>query len=145
MIRSQRILAAAAVVMLPVLSGCRKASFEVQTSAPPGTVATYAEDKDRRSIGLSQGVAIGIACKDDESRPCSLDGTVVDDGEIAAWYKGFSASLDTRYDAQATSGTKKEQRAVFFVVGKKPGKTTVRVRTGRGDLPIDVEVFGAPQ
>lgn len=135
-----------AVPMLLALVACgRDPEFKPITTAPPGATAEMHQDDsiDARTIRLTEGVAMAIECEDGKSRPCSFDGTTIDDEAIASFRRAF-ADLDQSVVRGEVAGQRSHlNRTVFVVIGKKPGRATMTVRTGYGDVPVTVEVLPA--
>ena len=124
------------------LVACQKPKFDAVTSAPPGSVAEYHEQDDDRWIDVTEGVAFGVSCEDVRSTPCSYDGTFVADAAIAAVYRGYSELSDpAKYYADPNS---RASKTVIVVVGLAVGTTVMRVRTGRGDYAVRINVKPAP-
>ncbi len=132
-----------ALLALGPLVGCAKPHFDTITSAPPGAVAEYHEDSnDNRWIDVTEGTAVGISCEDKSKSPCGYDGTFVADASIASVYHGYSDFEDvSKYYANPNNASAK---TIMVVVGLAVGSTTLRVRTGRGDYNVTVNVKPAP-
>jgi hypothetical protein len=139
-------IAALLVTCTSFVAGCGgDPDFKPITNAPPGAVAELRQDKskDTASITISEGLAMAVECVDSKQRPCSFDGTVIDDATIATFRRAY-ADLDQKVVYNAARNEKSHlDRTVFVVTGKKVGRTTLTVRTGRGDVPITVDVLEA--
>jgi hypothetical protein len=131
---------ALSVLALVSLAACAPPSFEAATTAPPGAVAEYGENlaEDDRWIRVTQGVAFAVACKDKHGDPCSYDGTFVENTSVADVYRGYSDLLEPDHYYR---GETKQARSLFVVVGRSVGTTQLRVRTGKGDYAIRVDVL----
>lgn len=133
----------ALIASLALVAACAKPRFDTITSAPPGAVAEYHEDSDdNRWIDVTEGTAIGVTCEDKNKTACTYDGTFVEDATIASVYRGYSDFEDVAKYAQNTGST--TSRTILVVVGRKVGSTSLRVRTGRGDYAVTVNVKPAP-
>ncbi len=132
-------------VLLPlVLAACAgDPDFTPITNAPPGAVAELHQDRatDRRSIRLTEGVAMAVECEDAKGRPCSFDGTTVDDAQIATFRRAYADVDQKVVYARGYQQKSNLDRTVFVVAAKKPGRTSMTVRTGYGDVPITIEVL----
>ncbi len=128
-------------ISLAALAGCGNPTFTPRTNAPPGAVAEYYENTETqgRSIRLTEGVAIAIECSDKKGHPCSLDGSRMDDESVATVRRAYGA-LDQKLVYSGASNKSYENRAVFVVVGKKAGKTKLMVRTGNGDVDVEIDI-----
>lgn len=126
------------------VTGCGDPELKPLTTAPPGAIAELHENRsnDTRSVRLTEGVAIAIECVDAKGRPCSFDGTTIDDASIAMFRKAF-ADLDQKEVRRSNGRTSHLDRSVFVVAGRKAGRATMTVRTGYGDIPLQVEVLPA--
>lgn len=126
------------------LVGCgRDPSFEPITNAPPGAVAELhqSDANDARSVRLTEGVAMAIECTDGKRRPCSFEGSTIDDASVATFRRAY-ADLDQKVVySQGYQQRSHLDRTVFVVAGKTPGRTTMTVRTGYGDVPLTIEVL----
>lgn len=128
------------------LVGCAgDPDFKAITNAPPGATAEIHSNasNDTHAIRVTEGVAIAVECTDAKSRPCSFDGTTIDDDGVASFRRAY-ADLQNK-DVYSRSYQQKSSlnRTVFVVTGKKVGHTTMTVRTGYGDVPVNVEVLAA--
>lgn len=129
-----------------LLAGCAgDPDFKAITNAPPGATAELHSNKsnDTHAIRITEGVAVAIACTDAKSRPCSFDGTTIDDEGVASFRRAY-ADLENK-DVYSRDYQQKSSlnRTVFVVTGKKVGETKMTVRTGYGDVPVTVEVLAA--
>lgn len=129
-----------------VVAGCAgDPDFKAITTAPPGATAELHSNRsnDTHAIRLTEGVALAIECNDAKGKPCSFDGTTIDDDATASFRRAY-ADLDNKTvssrDGQQRSSL---NRTVFVVTGKKVGTTKMTVRTGYGDVPVTVEVLPA--
>lgn len=120
-------------------------SLAPRTSAPPGAITEYVEDKEKdiRSIRITEGVAMALECRNGKGAPCILDGTASNDDAVVSWRKAYG-DLDQSV-AYGRSGTQQAylNRALFVVVGRRVGNARLTVHTGEGPVTIDVTVFPA--
>lgn len=136
--------AVAAIGFLVWASGCGP-TLNAQTLPPPGRIASFAENDGHYDLDLSQGVAISIncyhggACKDvvvataDEAI-ADVHGASIGANALSV---GIVQSAPTMsYSTATTSG--------FVVVGKRPGKTKIKVKTADGSKTINVNVLAPP-
>lgn len=124
----------------------RSPSLAPRTSAPPGAITEYVEDrsKDERAVRLTEGVAMAMECRDTKGAPCLLDGTAVADESVAVVRRAWGDLDQTvAYGARTSSERAYLGRALFVVVGKKPGTTKLLVRTGEETVAVDVRIFPA--
>lgn len=143
----RRVSPLAPLALLVLLAGCTKdPDFQPVTTAPPGAVAELHQDKSNhtQSIRLTEGVAIAVECLDGKDRPCSFDGTTIDDASVATFRRAYSDLQQQIVHGQVPGQTSYLDRTVFLVVGKKPGRTTMTIRTGYGDVPMTIEILPAP-
>jgi hypothetical protein len=124
------------------LVGCGQPTFNAVTAAPPGAVAEFHQDQDDRWIDVTEGVAFGVSCEDDRHDACSYDGTFVADAAIANVYRGYSDL--SKPDDYYTDPNSRTSKTVIVVVGLAVGTTLMRVRTGRGDYNVRINVKPAP-
>lgn len=148
---------AAALLSLAAGTGCdgcdktytppkQYASLAPRTSAPPGAITEYVEDKERetRSIRITEGVAMALECRNEKNAPCLLDGSASNDDSIVSWKKAYGDLDQTvAYGRRSTTQTAYLNRALFVVVGRKAGTARLTVSTGEGPVTIDVTVFPA--
>lgn len=132
-------------LLLPLaLAACTgDPDFRPITNAPPGAIAELHQNtsNDTRSIRLTEGVAMAVECEDAKHRPCSFDGTTVDDASVASFRRAY-ADVDQKVVYSRGYQQKSNlDRTVFVVAAKKPGRTSMTVRTGYGDVPITIEVL----
>ena len=128
------------------LAGCAgDPDFKAITNAPPGATSEIHSNKsnDTHAIRVTEGVAIAVECTDAKNRPCSFDGTTIDDDGIASFRRAY-ADIQNK-DVYSRDGQQKSSlnRTVFVVTGKKVGETMMTVRTGYGDVPVHIEVLAA--
>jgi hypothetical protein len=129
-----------------LLAGCAgDPDFKAITTAPPGATSEIHSNRsnDTHAIRVTEGVAVAIECTDAKRRPCSFDGTTIDDASVASFRRAY-ADLQNK-DVYSRAGEQKSSlnRTVFVVTGKKVGVTTMTVRTGYGDVPVTIEVLAA--
>jgi hypothetical protein len=115
--------------------------------APPGATAEYFESRqnDARTIRLTEGVAIAFECKDYKNKPCGFDGTTIEDGNVAAVRRAWSDyDPEVVYGRGPQVGQRSQQnRTVFVVMGKRPGRTKMILVTGYGEVDVNIEVLPA--
>ena len=143
---TRRSLSAAVLAVAAVLVGWQgDPELTPITIARPGATAELHTNRsnDTRSIRITEGVAIAIECADAKRRPCSFDGTVIEDSSIATFRKAYADLNQKEVQSRGYEQTSHLDRTVFVVVGKTPGRTTLTVRTGYGDVPVIVEVLPA--
>lgn len=128
------------------LAGCAgDPDFTAVTNAPPGATAELHSNKsnDTHAIRVTEGVAIAVECTDAKRRPCSFDGTTMDDDAIASVRRAYADLQNKEVYSRGYEQKSSLNRTVFVVTGKKPGNTTMTVRTGYGDVPVNIEVLAA--
>lgn len=154
---SIRLALAASVLSLAVGTGCDGcdktytppklwATLAPRTSAPPGAITEYVEDRklETRSIRITEGVAMALECRDEKGAPCLLDGSASNDDTVVSWKKAYGDLDQTvAYGRRSTTQTAYLNRALFVVVGRKVGNAKLTVSTGEGPVTIDVTVFPA--
>ena len=128
------------------LAGCAgDPDFKAITTAPPGATSEIHSNRsnDTHAIRVTEGVAVAIECTDAKNRPCSFDGTTIDDDSVASCRRAY-ADIQNQ-DVYSRAGQQKSSlnRTVFVVTGKKVGQTKMVVRTGYGDVPVNIEVLAA--
>ena len=137
---------AIAVAIILALTACNP-TLTVESPAPPGRTARV--DEVRGFWGLQSyrmevtaGVAVAMTCE--QARPCEHMKLISDNPEIA---EVRPASLSLLKASAATYTTYHDQQtaAALVVIGKHPGKTTIRVTAEEGHREIAVEVVAAPQ
>lgn len=130
-----------ALLSLLFLAACKHPSMHPTTTAPPGAVAEYYENGDTGdgTIRVTEGVAMALECEDKDGHTCSLDGSAMGDESIAS-YKRAYGDLEQKLVYSQSGNKSYENRSLFVVVGKKVGKTQLRVVSGNGDVTIAVEV-----
>lgn len=139
-------LALLAVLSLASLAGCAgDPDFKAITNAPPGATAELHSNKsnDSHAIRVTEGVAIAVECTDAKRRPCSLDGTTMDDDGIASFRRAYADLQNKDVYSRDYQQKSSLNRTVFVVTGKKVGTTKMTVRTGYGDVAVNVEVLAA--
>ena len=133
-----------AVACDPPSSPKRYPSFTPRTSAPPGAITQYVEDRptEKRTIRLTEGVAMAFECRDTNGAPCLLTGSSIASESVAS-YRAAYGDLDQTIATGGRTGTRTAylNRALFVVVAKAAGNTTLLVNTGEATVPIDVQVF----
>ena len=121
-------------------------SVAPRTSAPPGAITEYTEDatRERRSIRLTEGVAMAFECRDTSYAPCALDGSAVNDEAVAGFRRAYG-DLDQTVVTGQRSQTQRAyvNRSLFVVVARRAGTTTLALQTGEATVLIDVQVFPA--
>jgi hypothetical protein len=128
------------------LAGCAgDPDFKAITTAPPGATSEIHSNKsnDTHSIRVTEGLALAVECTDAKRRPCSFDGTTIDDDGIASFRRGYADLQNKEVYSRGYEQKSSLNRTVFVVTGKKVGKTTMTVRTGYGDVPVQIEVLPA--
>jgi len=132
------------VAVAALVAGCdADPTFTPKTNAPPGATAEMHTNRsnDTYAIRITEGLAMAIECEDGKRRPCSFDGTRIDDDSIATFRRAY-ADLDQKLVySRGTQQQSHLNRTVFVVAGKKPGTTKLVVRTGYGDVDVNVEVL----
>lgn len=139
-----RLAAIAIVVLTGVLTGCeRSPEFSAVTNAPPGATAELHTNRsnDTHAILLTEGVALAVECVDGKGRPCSFDGTRIDDDATASFRRAYADIENKDVYSRGYQQKSSLNRTVFVVTAKKPGTTTLTVRTGDGDVPVTIEVL----
>ena len=134
------------LLALFVLVGCAgDPDFKAITTAPPGATAEIHSNRsnDTHSIRVTEGVTVAVECTDAKRRPCSLDGTTVDDDGIASFRRAYADLQNKEVYSRGYEQKSSLNRTVFVVTGKKVGKTNMTVRTGYGDVPVQIEVIAA--
>jgi hypothetical protein len=135
-----------ALVAFLFLAGCAgDPDFKAITTAPPGATSEIHSNRsnDTHAIRVTEGVAVAIECTDAKSRPCSFDGTTIDDDSVASFRRAYSDLQNKEVYSRAGQQKSSLVRTVFVVTGKKVGQTKMVVRTGYGDVPVNVEVLAA--
>ncbi|MDI1444902.1 hypothetical protein [Polyangium sp. 6x1] len=126
------------VVAAALAAGCEP-SLTALTVAPPTAVAELdAVDKDVR---LSQGIALAIECTYQGS-PCENANATSSDPDIVRVMPGY-VDLFTPGDAYHSTASD-EPRAVFILVGGKPGDAIVTLTSTDANTSIDVKVLSPP-
>ena len=128
------------------LVGCAgDPDFKAITNAPPGATAEIHSNKsnDSHAIRVTEGVAIAVECTDAKNRPCSFDGTTIDDDGIASVRRAYADIQNQEVYSRDGQQKSSLNRTVFVVTGKKVGETKMVVRTGYGDVDVHVEVLAA--
>lgn len=131
---------------LALITGCeRPPEFNAITNAPPGATAELHSNRsnDTHAVRLTEGVAVAIECIDGKGRPCSFDGTTIDDDSTASFRRAYADIENKDVYSRLHQQKSSLNRTVFVVTGKKPGATKMTVRTGYGDVPVTVEVLAA--
>lgn len=134
------------LLALPLLAGCaRDPDFKPITNAPPGATAEFHSNKsnDTYAVRVTEGVAIAVECSDGKRRPCSFDGTTIDDDGIASVRRAYADLQNKEVYSRDYQQKSSLNRTVFVVTGKKVGNTKMTVRTGYGDVDVNVEVLAA--
>ncbi|MEO8551610.1 MAG: hypothetical protein ABI678_16645 [Kofleriaceae bacterium] len=136
---------AIAVAIILALTACNL-TLAVESPAPPGRTARV--DEVRGFWGLQSyrmevtaGVAIAMTCA--QARPCEHMKVVSDDPAIAE-VRPASLSLLKPTELAYVRYHDQQTAAALVVIGKRPGKTTIRVTAEEGHREIAVEVVAAP-
>lgn len=120
------------LLLLLALAACDPTLYAASVP-PPGAIGRL--DSDDRWAELTQGAALAFRCGD---TPCKRARAVSDDPSIAEVLPAALARLDLAgLDGFAPSST-------FVLVGKRPGKTTIRVTSKDGDVNLRVTVLPPP-
>lgn len=137
---------AIAFAVLVALTACNP-QLVVESPAPPGRTARldavngFWGVKSYR-MEVTAGVAIAMTC--DRGGPCEHMKVVSDDPQIAE-VRPASLSLLKPSPMPYASYRDQQTAAALVVIGRHPGKTTVRVTAEEGHREIEVEVVAAPQ
>lgn len=107
------------------------------TEAPPTAVAEL--DTSARSVRLSEGIAFAMECISYSGTSCENASAASADVSIAQVFPAFVDMVAPGDAYQRSIGD--EPRAVFVVVGEKPGDTTISITSGDGDLDVAVKVL----
>ena len=127
-----------------LLTGCDgDPTFTPVTNAPPGATADLHSNRSNNThaIHITEGVAMAVECEDQKHRPCSFDGTTIEDSSIATFKRAYADLDQKEVYSRGVQQKSNLTRTVFVVAGKKPGTTKMTVRTGYGDVPITIEVL----
>jgi hypothetical protein len=119
--------------------------FKAITTAPPGATAELHSNRsnDTHAIRLTEGVAIAVECADAKGRPCSFDGTTIDDDSVASFRRAYADIQNKTVYSRDNQQKSSLNRTVFVVTGKKVGTTKMTVRTGYGDVAMIIDVLAA--
>ena len=134
----KRMLLAAAVL---ALAACNP-YIEQQSVAPPGRSARLDEVRgfwglQHYRLELSEGVALALTCH--HGAPCEKVKVLSDDPAIAEVRPASLAALQTR-----GFGGDGVPASAFVVIGKAPGKTTLRLTAKEGHREVVVTVIAPP-
>ncbi|MBA3458247.1 MAG: hypothetical protein H0T42_34515 [Deltaproteobacteria bacterium] len=130
-----------ALLAILALAGCLP-TLAAQSAAPPSRSARldsidgFWGPKGYR-LELSQGVAIALTCN--RGGPCTKLRVTADDPSIA---EVRQASL-SRLEVVGLHGNQ-QQASALVVIGKAPGSTKIRVRTGDVGQDIHVTIVAPP-
>ena len=132
-----RLRAGAVAALLAALPGCLP-TLTAESLPPPGRTArldaiTGFWGVRGYRLELSQGVAIAVSCT--ASGPCEQLTASSDDPAIAeARPAALNVLRPTGYSFN------QQPAAAIVVVGKQPGRTTVRLHSAAGDRKIQITV-----
>ncbi len=114
-----------------------------RTTAPPGAITEYVEDrtKERRSIRVTEGVAMALECRDSKGAPCLLEGSASASDDIATVRRAYGDLDQTVASGHRSSQVAYLNRTLFVVVARRAGNTTLTVHTGLETMTVDVQVF----
>lgn len=135
-----------ALLAFVFLAGCAgDPDFKAITSAPPGATSEIHSNKsnDTHAIRVTEGVAIAVECTDAKNRPCSFDGTTIEDDSVASFRRAYADLQNKEVYSRGYEQKSSLNRTVFVVAGKKVGITKMVVRTGYGDVDVNIEVLAA--
>lgn len=117
---------------------------DVRITARGATAEMHSNrSNDSPAIRITEGVAMAVECNDAKGRPCSLDGTTIDDDATASFRRAYADLHNKDVYSRGYQQKSSLNRTVFVVTGKKLGSTKMTVRTGYGDVPITIEVLPA--
>jgi hypothetical protein len=112
--------------------------FEALTVPPPTAVAELSDED--MTIDLSKGVALGFECIARDGTPCDSATAEADDPAIAGVFQGYVDLLSPSVPAGSGQRVGSEPRAIFVVVGRAVGTTTLHIKSDDGDDDFSVEV-----
>jgi len=124
--------------LLLLVAACNPTLYAMSTP-PPGRVGWL--DTKERTLEMSNGVAIAFACEKWDGGPCRGATAASADPAIADVVPAHLARLDARLDNTDVSMV---PATSFLVVGHKPGKVTIHVRSDDGDRELEVTVLPEP-
>ena len=136
-------LAFAFLAIVVALSACNP-TLSVESPQPPGRSARVDEVNtfwglQYYRMELSTGVAIALTCN--RGAPCEHMKVVSDDPSIA---EIRLASLGVLKPNPYNTNHQQQTEAALVVVGKAPGKTTLRVTAEEGHREVVVTVIAPP-
>lgn len=135
--RGAALVAVTAALSVFVAAGCDP-RFEALTVPPPTAVAVLSDEE--MTIDLSKGVALGFECIAQDGTPCGGATAEVDDPAIVGVFQGYVDLLSPSVPAGSGRRVGSEPRAIFVVVGRAIGTTTLHVRSDDGDKDFSVDV-----
>jgi hypothetical protein len=116
------------------------------TTSTPGTVAELSTDvgRDYREIRITEGIAIAVRCADSKGTPCKIDGSAMADEGIASLRRAYTDAPQTVTTGRSSySQVSYLNQAAFVVVGKRVGRTVLKLQTGEREVEVQVEVLPA--
>jgi hypothetical protein len=120
------------------VAGC--GPFFNAVSAPPvGRTAQL--DARNDTIEISAGVALAFECRGSVGDPCVGASATTDDPAIARVLPAYLDRTSGRGDWYGGGYHGPAPRSVFVVYGVAPGKTSLRVRSERGNQELPVTVL----
>jgi hypothetical protein len=133
-------LLAACIVVVGLGAGCLP-TLSTQSAQPPGRTARLDEFHGfwgikGYQIELSQGVALAMTCYD--GGPCKDLAVVSEDPSIAEIRRASLGTLERAgiYNQQTA--------AAVVVIGKRTGKTRIKVRSAGGSRVVPIEIIAPP-